>query len=311
MKYLLYEKDHIYYSEKNEVYHKDRVLTIKDLKLKYFPNILKRLFRIGVFKLAHDDLHFIVVIKKKILIYIKDKLFSTIDIEKGSRPLKDGLCLINRNIFYGDYWGNKDRVPVNIYKIDLMTGAKDVFYSFYHIRHIHFIQPDKLDEDYLLIGTGDLNNESGIYRLNIITKELIILGEGAQKYRAVSIIQRDNVLIWGSDDPDSDNYIYKFYRDTQILKRIRKIDGPSYYSTENKKGDMFIATTIENRQRHKAIIYKSSDEGQNWSIYKEFKKDIWSSKYFGYGVIEFIDGQEKYEKLLYNTVGLKETNENI
>ncbi len=306
MKYLLYENGHINYNKRHKVYNKNIVLTVDDIQLKYFPDILKRLFRIGIFKLIHYNFYFILVIKKKILIYIGDKLFHTIDIDRGSRPLKDGLCVINENIFYGDYWGNKDRDPVNIYKIDLVTGIKDIFYRFDHIRHIHFIQPDKLDENYLLVGTGDFNSESGLYRLNIKTKDIRVIGKGSQKYRAVSIIQEDNVLIWGSDDPDGDNYIYKFNRHTLVLENICKIDGPAYYSTKNKKGDMFIATTIEDRKRHKAIIYKSSNEGQNWFVYKEFKKDILSSKYFGYGLIEFIDGQEKYEKILYNIVGLKE-----
>ncbi|MBS3812150.1 MAG: ATP-binding cassette domain-containing protein, partial [Halanaerobiales bacterium] len=38
---------------------------------------------------------------------------------------------------------------------------------------------------------------------------------------------------------------------------------------------------------------------------KEFKKDFWNSRLFGYGIIEFIDGQENLKNLHYNLKGLK------
>ena len=67
---------------------------------------------------------------------------------------------------------------------------------------------------------------------------------------------------------------------------------------------MFIATTIEDRKKHKAIIYKSSN-GVKWDKYIEFKKDLFHVKYFGYGTIEFINNQWELGELIYSLNGLR------
>lgn len=56
------------------------------------------------------------------------------------------------------------------------------------------------------MGTGNTKSESGIYRINIVSREIEILDEGEQKYRACSIIQKEKYLFFGSDAPDDDNY---------------------------------------------------------------------------------------------------------
>jgi hypothetical protein len=307
-KFHFINKDFLTYSENNILYldnDKKELLTFYGILPDAFF-LLKRLLRNGVHaaKMCQDTL--IVILKGKFVLFKNNRLVKEIDIDRGSRPLRNGVECISGRMYYGDYWSNSERQAVNIYKVDLKTFKKEKFYTFSHVRHIHFIQQDRINKDILLIGTGDSDSESGIYSLNVKTKEFAPIVEGSQKFRAVSILQNNNSLFWGSDDPDSENYIYQLNRDTQELRQICKIDGPAYYSTRNKKGEMFIATTIEDRKRHKAIIYKSNDGGQSWSVYKKFKKDLWHDKYFGHGIIEFIDGQENYDELIYNTVGLKE-----
>lgn len=272
------------------------------------PELLKRLLRMRVF---HEMKYYefdIVVIKKNIQIFNNKQLTHKTSIDRGSRPLKNGLAVVEDKLYYGDYWGNPDREEAYIYEVDLNTGQKEKFYALDWIRHIHFVQLDKYDDDYLLVGTGDSNSESGIYRVNRHSKDMETLGEGAQKYRAVSVIQADDNLFYGSDDPDGENFIYSFDKNTKDLTELKKIEGPAYYSTVDKNGYFYIATTIEDRKRHKAIIYRSKDSGKSWQKYKEFKKDIWHTKYFGYGVVEFVEGQEEREELEYKLVGLKEIN---
>ena len=298
---LIYSKDnHIYFNDKPK-----NILKIKDALPDIF-SLLKRLLRNGIHAVKKYNNTLIVIVKGKIILFRDNKLLKEIEIERGSRPLRDGIACLENKMYYGDYWSNAQRETVNIYQVDLQTFQKEIFYTFTHVRHIHFIQPDKKNQDVLIVGTGDSDSESGIYALNVKTKEFSTIAEGSQAFRAVSILQENNHFFWGSDDPDSENYIFQLNRNTQELRQICEIDGPAYYSAKNKQGDMFIATTIEDRKRHKAIIYRSSDEGQSWSVYREFKKDIWSSKYFGYGVVEFIDGQEYSEELFYNLIGLRE-----
>jgi len=310
-KYHCVKNNQLIYSDNNLIKNSEELKLIVNFNQTFLNSfsLLNRLQRKGIHNVKCIKNLLIIVIKGRILFYNNKELKKVFTINRGSRPLRQGIEILDENLYFGDYWGNPNRLPVNIYKINIKTFEKEIFYSFSQTRHIHFIQKDEQDTNSLFIGTGDSDHESGIYKLNTKTKELSIIAKGNQKFRAVSILQVNNKLFWGSDDPNGQNYIYSIDRDTNELSRIYKIEGPAYYSTINKNGEMFIATTIEDRKKHKAIIYSSSDDGKNWSIYKEFKKDIWHTKYFGYGIIEFIDGQKEYDKLIYNLNGLKEINE--
>jgi hypothetical protein len=87
------------------------------------------------------------------------------------------------------------------------------------------------------------------------------------------------------------------------LKKLKKIAGPAYYSTTTLNGEMYLATTVEDRKKHKAIIY-SSKHSSDWFVYEKFKKDPFHTMYFGYGVINFIYGQSNLGELLYSIDGL-------
>lgn len=281
-------------------------LEIPDKRIKFYPKLLKRLLRIGVFCVLQHGGYIVILIRRLIIVYQGERIKHKIFIERGSRPLKDGICIVGDFLYYGDYWGNPNRDPVNLYRVNLITGQKEVFYTFNHVRHIHFVQPERNKKNSLLVGTGDLDDESGIYQLDIINKSLSVVGEGAQKWRAVSIIQLDDVLIWGSDDPDGENFIYLFDWVAGSLMPIQQIAGPAYYSTKDAMGNLYIATTVEDRYKHQAKIYCSQNGGKSWFIYKSFKKDIWHCKYFGYGVVEFLSQQDQPGQLDYRLIGLKE-----
>ena len=270
-------------------------------------SLIKRLLRNGIYAAYECDRDKIVIVcSKKILIYLKGALKAELEIDRGSRPLRQGISCLNGFFYYGDYWGNPEKKAVNLYRVNLSNYKKEVFFKFNHIRHIHFVQKDTRINNALLVGTGDSNSESGIYRLDLNNRKLKTIVEGSQQCRAVSVLQENKYLIWGTDAPDEQNYIFRFNRETNDLQKTREIDGPAYYSTKTKNGDIYLATTIEDRLRHKACIYKSIDQGLSWDVYKSFKKDIWHSKYFGYGIIEFIYGQTHRQELFYNLVGLKE-----
>ena len=304
-----YFNNKYYSSNLNKVYENGvELIKIPSLFLRYnFSKIIARLLRQRIHNVDLVESSVIVVIKSTILVYSHiGNLKHKIKIERGSRPLRQGIASIQEQLYYGDYWQNPNKELVNLYQVNLKTGEKQVFKKFDDIRHIHFVIKDQYKADTLLIGTGDTDKECRIFELHLATKSINILGNGSQTWRAVSLLQLGSKLFWGSDSPDSPNYIYCFHRENSKLKRLLKINGPAYYSTQNSKGHFFIATTIENREIHEANIYCSKDGGVNWNIIKSFKKDFWSSKYFGYGLIEFIQGQENLSVLKYNLGGLKE-----
>lgn len=282
-------------------------ITIDELKLVNYFELYNRLFRHGIHNFYKIDEQIdCVIIKRKILFFKNRSLISELAIEKGSRPLRNGIVFRNDSIIYSEYHDNKNREPVNIYQYNFMEDKKEIIYTFNGIRHIHCIHQDLSDLNCIYVGTGDFDQECGIYRINLLNSKITEIGGGSQIWRAVSILQdRDKkVLYWGTDNPDGVNYIMRYNLEKDQLEKIREIDGPAYYSTITKKREMFIATTIEDRKKHRAIIYRSSD-GENWGQYLEFKKDIFHTKYFGYGTVDFINNQENLDELMYNLNGLK------
>lgn len=272
----------------------------------YLPSLIKRLFRLGIFHTFYYQQMVIQIKKKAILLRDNNQATVVIPIDRGSRPLQSGVCLVNGCLYYGDYWGNPEREPVHLYRVTIDSAHKEVVYTFKQTRHIHFVQPDQDYDNCLLLGTGDLDHESAIYRLDLGNYQLTTLGGGDQRYRAVSVLQLPDYLIWGSDDPDGANHIYRYHKTSQQLECLHPIAGPAYYSAQDRQGRLYIATTIEDRQKHRAIIYYSSDGGSHWQVYKEFKKDIWHTKYFGYGVVVFDEQQPFLDEPYYHLIGLKE-----
>lgn len=273
-------------------------------RFNYFK-LYNRALRHGIhnFYKINDSIDCITV-KGRILFYKNKKLLNILVLENGSRPLRNGIVYKDEYIIYSEYYGNKNRDPINLYKYKFIEDRKKILYTFDNIRHIHFIQQDINNPNSIYIGTGDLDEECGVYKFDLINFDIRKIGGGSQIWRAVSILQNEKMLYWGTDDPDGRNYIMKYDLQENTLERIQEIDGPAYYSTITKNNDMFIATTIEDRKRHRAIIYKSLD-GEKWDEHMEFKKDIFHTKYFGYGLVEFINNRGELDKLMYNLNGLK------
>lgn len=312
MKKQMYYKNKIYSSVGNMIITHEKGKTKREKYLRvdglgwinYFK-LYNRALRHGIhnFYKINDSIDCI-TIKGKILFYKNKTLFNTLELENGSRPLRNGIVFKDDYIIYSEYYGNKNREPVNVYKYNFIKDKKEILYTFNDIRHIHCIHQDINNPNYLYIGTGDLDKECGIYKFNLVSFDMEKIGGDSQIWRAVSILQSDNILYWGTDDPDNQNYIMKYNQENNKLEKIQEIDGPAYYSIITKNNDMFIATTIEDRKRHRAIIYKTSD-GEKWAKHIEFRKDIFHTKYFGYGVVEFINNQRELSGLIYSLNGLK------
>lgn len=311
MKRQMYYNNRIYLSKGNKIFvnkkqsiEKLEYLTIDQLNFMNHFEIYNRALRHGIhnFYKINDDID-CVIIKGKILFYINKKLSNILILNKGSRPLRSGILFRKDHIIYNEYHGNRNREPINIYKYNFIENKKEIIYTFHNIRHIHCIEQNVYDPNNIFIGTGDLDEECGIYNFNLKTQEMKKIGGGSQIWRTVSILQKNNSLYWGTDDPVGKNYIVKYSLNQNKLEKVQEIDGPAYYSTITKKNDMFIATSIEDKNNHRAIIYRNSS-GSKWDKYLEFKKDIFHTKYFGYGIIEFINNQEELDNLIFNLVGL-------
>lgn len=312
MKKQMYYNDMIFSSSGNKILvnkkgrsKSAKYLTITKLGLINYFNLYNRASRHGIhnFYKINGNIDCI-IIKGKFLFYDSKRLINILALENGSRPLRNGVVYKDTYIIFSEYHGNKNREPINVYKYSFIENKKEILYTFYNIRHIHFIQEDINNPNNIYIGTGDLDDECGIYKFNLVNYNITKIGGDSQIWRAVSLLQNDKTLYWGTDDPDGINYIVRYNLESNKLEKIQQIDGPAYYSTITKNNDMFIATTIEDRKKHRAIIYKTSN-GEKWDNYMEFKKDLFHTKYFGYGLIEFINNQRELDELVYNLNGLR------
>lgn len=246
----------------------------------------------------------VVVVKGRFLVFHQKNLVTEVSTQTGRHPMRQGVLEHGGQIMYGDYWGNPNREPVRICRFDPFKGDLEVLLTFRNKRHIHFMLEDIHNPGRLFVGTGDEDNESGIYRYDLNTGALETIGCGSQAWRAVSLLQQGDYLYWGSDCPYEQNYIYRLNRCAGVVERIRPISGPAYHSAMNSEGRMFLATTIERRGEHKAIVYGSGD-GEEWEEVREWRKDFLPAKLFGYGKVEFIHGQEALRDVFINLRGLR------
>lgn len=294
-------------SMKNKIYMNDIPVLVIRPGISQFNPLLGRLLRSNISNVGILESNlFFSVIRKKILIFKKNELLNEIKIERGSKLLRNGIVYVKKRLIFGDYWRNTDRETVNVYSVDPLEREKEIIIQLKNTRHIHFIQKDGHDENSLIIGTGDNDIECGLYHYNLSKKKLSIIGKGSQQWRTLGIIQKNDHFFWGSDYPDGQNFIYKYNRKNKELKKMYPIEGPAYYSAMTINQTLLIGTAIEDRKKHKACIYVSND-GENWHLLLEFQKDMWHSKYFGYGTIEFIQGQDHLEDIYINLKGLKKS----
>ncbi len=282
----------------------DEYLRISNSLLTYC-RIYNRLTRNGIHNIIPiNNEMVVVVVKGRFLVFNQKNLVLEVRTQTGRHPMRQGVLEHGGQIIYGDYWGNPNREPVSVWRFDPFKGDLEALLTLRNKRHIHFIQEDIYDPMKLFVGTGDENSESGIYRYDLNTGALETVGCGSQAWRAVSLLQQGDYLYWASDCPYEQNYIYRLNRCADVVERIQPISGPAYYSAMNSEGRMFLATTIERRREHKAIVY-GSDDGEQWVAAGEWRKDFLPEKLFGYGKIEFIHGQEDLREVFINLKGLR------
>jgi len=213
-------------------------------------------------------------------------------IERGRRPLRRGLCVMESKLFMGEYWMNPNREPVNIYSIDPSTGEGEILYQFTkgRVRHIHVVEPDPYT-DSLCVATGDTDAECMICWLDVSKKQTQPIGYGSQKWRTVSLVFRSNAIYWGTDNHLGENKIWRFDRATGTTSALGDVVCPVYYSTSLDDYAIF-GTTMEKGEGDQdgfGRLYAVDADDTVEEVWRA-KKDRWDARLFGYGVFEFAEG---------------------
>lgn len=304
------------------LYHKGKLYTkdiLKSNKVRFFlklPIPLKkaglirfrlteRLFRLEPrLAIAIDRNNFLIsCIGKVYLVNLKEKKIIE---ELKMRPHMNNPLMFakdeNGNILFGEYFSNNEHEEVCIYERD--NGLWNKVYSFPAgmVYHIHSIV---VDGKKIYILTGDDDKESAIWYTDNHFETVEKLVGGMQKYRACIAYPFDDGLLYATDTPIEQNYLYLIKKENNQWKSkvICKMPGPCIYGTARKDGYYF-ATSVEPdatlsnmryrfsyklgvgvKDRYTHIIHYSMSGTINEVV--KLKKDVWPMLLFQFGNCTF------------------------
>lgn len=216
---------------------------------------------------------------------------------KNINGFKDG-------VYFGGYLINMDKKPVNIYH-RIGKDKWDVVYTFQHgaINHVHNVVADPY-RNCLWIFTGDFDEASAIWKItdNFRTVERVAYND--QKYRGCVVYALPEGLLYATDAPFTNDYIYLMNPETYETKELFPLNGSCIYGCQWKDKFVFSSTVegdgresnifkkVLNRKRGKGILddyihmYIGNVETGFKEIYKS-KKDWLPFYLFQFGVFKF------------------------
>lgn len=151
-------------------------------------------------------------------------------------------------VVFGDYTGNKECRPVAIYARGLRKECcweKKYEFQDKQINHIHAVIADPYRKG-LIVLTGDSDKGSAVWLIknNYQTAECLV--SGMQKYRACAAVALKEGIIYATDTPLEQNFLFELKEDKGKwkIREICKLSGPSVYSVQTEKG-VYFSTTVE------------------------------------------------------------------
>ena len=251
---------------------------------------------------------------------------------EGIRPLKfstvtnvDGF---EDGIYFGGYLGNMDKKPVHVYH---RVGEDDweIIYTFPQgsINHVHAIVSDSYRKCFWVF-TGDFDDAAAIWKVTDGFKIVERVVCNNQKYRGCVAYALPEGLLYATDAPYADDFIYLMDPKTYEVKQICPIDGSCIYGCQWKDKFVF-STTVEGdgrntskmefligRKRGAGIkdeyvhMYMGNLKDGFREIYKE-KKDGMPNYTFQFGVFKFPYGINNSDVLYFQPVATKINDQNL
>lgn len=225
------------------------------------------------------------------------------------------------SIVYGEYWGNPSRRPVAIWVRDSERAVWETKFEFpaRTIKHVHGIIPDA-EHARLLVLTGDSDHESGIWAAYEGFSRVEPLAAGSQKYRTCCAFPVDDGLLYATDSPTTDNYIY-FAKDFSTPVPLYALDGPCIYATAVGEKYLF-ATSVEGdssigglryllttkigpgvKSRNLSLVMGNVSRGFSRTL--ELRKDWWPYALFGFGSFCFPTGAQHEDRMVLYVVAAR------
>lgn len=285
-----------------------------------------RLLRFGVrSSIAVNSNHIIISIGN----YLYEINLSTGEVSKGwfcgegIRPLIMSNIMDIRGfedgVYFGGYVHNHGMESVHIYH---RKGVDDweTAYTFPKgtINHIHNVVADPFRQC-LWVFTGDFDDAAAIWKVIDGFKTVERVRCGNQCWRGSMVFVMEEGLLYATDTPRADNYLYLLNLETMDLREVIPLPGSCIYGCQ-WKNNYVLATSVEGeggkmgffekwlgRKRGKGIkdeyvhLFSGNIKDGFREIYKE-KKDWLPFTLFQFGVFKFPIGVNKSEKLYFQPV---------
>lgn len=207
-------------------------------------------------------------------------------LERGSRPIT--LSADGNRILFGEYGGTRmDAVGVRIYCSFDGGEHFEVVWEFPtgDVHHVHSVVVDPTADHYWVL-VGDHGRTVGIGALSKDFRTLEWVGRGSQMWRAVSVLCREDCLIYGSDSEVEQNHIMRLDKRSGRIDRVAPVSGSCLYSAQFGPHAV-VSTCVEpsgvnsTRQSH---LYHSLDD-ETWESVMSLNKDRWHTALFQFGTI--------------------------
>lgn len=233
-----------------------------------------------------------------------------------------GIEGFNDGIYFGGYLGNDEKKPVCIYhRKDV--DQWEVVYTFSRgaINHVHNIVADPYRQC-LWIFTGDFGEAAAIWKVTDNYNKVERVACNDQKYRACVAYALPEGLLYATDAPFADDYIYLLNPETMEVKELFPIHGSCIYGCQLTDKYVF-SSTVEGdgrnmsrlewfftRKRGAGIkddyvhMYIGNLKEGFKEIYKE-KKDSMPYYTFQFGVFKFPYGENNSDTLYFQPVATK------
>ena len=253
---------------------------------------ISRALRIGIhqIKQIHNDN---VIICCDNDFFLSDKGLSSFErIELNShffQILDNNICVTPDFTYFGEYFRNKERNPVHIFRTK--NGEKwDKIFSFPQksIKHIHLLQFDPFSQK-IWFSTGDLDSECLLGYSDLDFSQIEIIGRDHQDWRCLELLFTSEKIFWGTDNPDGQNWLMSIDRNSGMVQKLAKFSGPIYNLKQFSKNYMILTATEggSGELDYRAHIWFTSDlEKGPWKDYRSYQKD-WMPFKFGFGRLFF------------------------
>jgi hypothetical protein len=224
---------------------------------------------------------------------------------RGTRPLHI-TAIPSGNIYWGEYFDNRERAEVHIYASADRGRTWHVAYTFAAraIRHVHNVVYDRY-ADCLWILTGDEGAECKVLRADRSLRNVEVVLSGNQQARAVAAIPMQDAVYLSTDTPTERNHVLRLDR-TGRIEAVAELASSSIFGCRTNNA-LFFSTMAEpsfvNATRE--VYLAGSADGSGWRVVASWQKDALPMHYFQYGNVILADGENTTNYLAATTIAVK------